>query len=278
MPAVHGRPLRQRDPMGGTLGTLGGYVTSTSTVRSSRSAPRSGRSSRCPGRSRRRRARGSLDFVATAPFGKRRIALEKLSAHLTDALAVRWRSSRSCSPSAPTPSATRPSATRSRPRRRPASRSGSASSGCSPAASPSRSHRSSAGPARRPSPARSCSVALERRAAGDPVAPARQSQPVRLDVRPYPARRHLRLARRWRSSASSGSSSWPSGSSVFARRDLGATAGSRRLACRRTSSACGVRSARAFGDQLPRALSWGIGIGDLVGPSWRSLGRARSPT
>ncbi len=28
-------------------------------------------------------ARGSLDLVATAPFGKRRIALEKLAAHLT---------------------------------------------------------------------------------------------------------------------------------------------------------------------------------------------------
>ena len=27
--------------------------------------------------------RGSLDFVAIAPFGKRRIALEKLAAHLT---------------------------------------------------------------------------------------------------------------------------------------------------------------------------------------------------
>ena len=27
--------------------------------------------------------RGSLDFVAAAPFGKRRLALEKLAAHLT---------------------------------------------------------------------------------------------------------------------------------------------------------------------------------------------------
>ena len=40
-------------------------------------------------------ARGSLDIVATSPFGKRRIALEKLAAHLV-LLWLRWRSSRSC--------------------------------------------------------------------------------------------------------------------------------------------------------------------------------------
>jgi len=33
--------------------------------------------------------RGSLDLVAAAPFGKRRIALEKLAAHVT-AMASRW--------------------------------------------------------------------------------------------------------------------------------------------------------------------------------------------
>ena len=39
-------------------------------------------------------SRGSLDFVAAAPFGKRRIALEKLAAHLT-MLWLAWPSWRS---------------------------------------------------------------------------------------------------------------------------------------------------------------------------------------
>ena len=51
--------------------------------RSSPSGPRCGRSSRCPSTLAGEASRGSLDFVAATPFGKRRIALEKLAAHLT---------------------------------------------------------------------------------------------------------------------------------------------------------------------------------------------------
>ena len=67
--------------MGDKLGTLGGYITWKYGAMFAW-APRSGRSSPCPARSPARRARGSLDIVATTPFGKRRIALEKLAAHL----------------------------------------------------------------------------------------------------------------------------------------------------------------------------------------------------
>ena len=93
----------------------------------------------------RRGARGSLDFVAAAPFGKRRLALEKLAAHVTvvglsmvflaladvgGGLGLRRRPSW---------------ATRSPRSRRSASRCGSASSASPPVPSPSRWHRSSAG-------------------------------------------------------------------------------------------------------------------------------------
>ena len=60
------------------------------------------------------------------------------------------------------------------------------------------------------------------------------------------------------------------GVELFARRDLGVTAG---LSLPRLPAAVlGVHgpTARAFGDQLPRALSWGIGLG-LVGILYASL-------
>ena len=70
------------EPIGSKVGTLGGYVTfkygaifALGTALWSILAL----SGTLAGEARR----GSLDFVAAAPFGKRRIALEKLAAHLT---------------------------------------------------------------------------------------------------------------------------------------------------------------------------------------------------
>ena len=66
-------------------------TSSTSTGRSSRSSSASGRSSRCRARSPPRRAAGSLEFVAADPMTRRRIALEKLFGHVvasTIAMAV----------------------------------------------------------------------------------------------------------------------------------------------------------------------------------------------
>jgi len=70
------------------------------------------------------------------------------------------------------------------------------------------------------------------------------------------------------------------GVELFVRRDLGVTAG---LSLPRLPAAVlGVRGpiSRAFGDQLPRALSWGIGLGlmgaliaSLVGPMASQLGK-----
>ena len=64
------------------LGTLGGYLSwkyGLTFVLAVALWSMLGLSSTLPGEARR----GSLDIVATAPYGKRRIALEKLAAHLT---------------------------------------------------------------------------------------------------------------------------------------------------------------------------------------------------
>jgi ABC-2 type transport system permease protein len=70
------------DVVGSRVGTLGGYVTfKYSAIFALGTAVWSilALSGTLAGEARR----GSLDFVAAAPFGKRRIALEKLAAHLT---------------------------------------------------------------------------------------------------------------------------------------------------------------------------------------------------
>ncbi len=70
------------DAIGSKVGTLGGYVTfKYSAIFALGTAIWSimALSGTLAGEARR----GSLDFVAAAPFGKRRIALEKLAAHLT---------------------------------------------------------------------------------------------------------------------------------------------------------------------------------------------------
>jgi hypothetical protein len=70
------------DLIGAQVGTLGGYVTfKYSAIFALGTAVWSilALSGTLAGEARR----GSLDFVAAAPFGKRRIALEKLAAHLT---------------------------------------------------------------------------------------------------------------------------------------------------------------------------------------------------
>src|SRR5664280_30771 len=66
------------------------------------------------------------------------------------------------------------------------------------------------------------------------------------------------------------------GVDLFRRRDLGVTAGLSFPSL--PKDVLGVRGpvARAFGDQLPRALAWGLGMG-LRAPSWRPSS-ARSPT
>jgi len=70
------------DLIGASVGTLGGYVTfkySTIFVLGTAVWSILALSGTLAGEA----ARGSLDFVAAAPFGKRRISLEKLAAHLT---------------------------------------------------------------------------------------------------------------------------------------------------------------------------------------------------
>ncbi|HYM83961.1 MAG TPA: hypothetical protein VEY67_07415 [Candidatus Dormibacteraeota bacterium] len=82
IPASMLRLFANTDLMGDKVGTLGGYVTfkyglifAMGTALWSIMAL----SGTLAGEARR----GSLDFVATSPFGKRRIALEKVAAHLT---------------------------------------------------------------------------------------------------------------------------------------------------------------------------------------------------
>jgi len=82
VPASMMRLFGNVDAIGSKVGTLGGYVTfKYSAIFALGTAIWSimALSGTLAGEARR----GSLDFVAAAPFGKRRIALEKLAAHLT---------------------------------------------------------------------------------------------------------------------------------------------------------------------------------------------------
>ncbi len=82
IPASLNRLFANTDVIGAQVGTLGGYVTyKYGMVFALGTAIWSilALSGTLAGEARR----GSLDFVASAPFGKRRIALEKLAAHLT---------------------------------------------------------------------------------------------------------------------------------------------------------------------------------------------------
>jgi ABC-2 type transport system permease protein len=82
IPASMMRLFGNVDAIGTKVGTLGGYVTfKYSAIFALGTAIWSimALSGTLAGEARR----GSLDFVAAAPFGKRRIALEKLAAHLT---------------------------------------------------------------------------------------------------------------------------------------------------------------------------------------------------
>ncbi|HYC06504.1 MAG TPA: hypothetical protein VEG29_01145, partial [Candidatus Binatia bacterium] len=82
MPAAMVNLFGNATLMGDKLGTLGGYVTwkygSTFALGTALWSILA-----LSGTLAGEAARGSLDVVATSPFGKRRIALEKLSAHLT---------------------------------------------------------------------------------------------------------------------------------------------------------------------------------------------------
>ena len=78
-PGVADASVRQRRPIGSKVGTLGGYVTfKYGAIFALGTAVWSilALSGTLAGEARR----GSLDFVAAAPFGKRRIGLEKLAA------------------------------------------------------------------------------------------------------------------------------------------------------------------------------------------------------
>src|SRR5262249_41023485 len=82
MPAAMVNLFGNATLMGDKLGTLGGYVTwkygSTFALGTALWSILA-----LSGTLAGEAARGSLDLVATSPFGKRRIALEKLAAHLT---------------------------------------------------------------------------------------------------------------------------------------------------------------------------------------------------
>ena len=82
IPASMMRLFGNVEKIGADVGTLGGYVTfkySAIFVLGTAIWSIMALSGTLAGEARR----GSLDFVAAAPFGKRRIALEKLAAHLT---------------------------------------------------------------------------------------------------------------------------------------------------------------------------------------------------
>ena len=256
--------------IGSKLGTLGGYITfkygaifALGTALWSILAL----SATLAGEARR----GSLDFVAAAPFGKRRIALEKLAAHLT----LLWLAmlilavSLTFSSNAFGDAALGDSIS---PLSRSASLSGSASSRCSSAGSRSPSRRSLAAPAR-------------------PASPALRWRPAwimtGLDVRgpllalsPFPwTSDHVALV---------GEYDWPPlgsspilgvvflaiGVELFERRDLGVTAGlSLPAAAGRRSSASTVPTAGRSASSC-RARSPGASGSACSGSSTRSLVRS----
>jgi ABC-2 type transport system permease protein len=221
-------------------------------------------------------SRGSLDFVATGPFGKRRIALEKLAAHLTMmalALAVLAIMTTISSNAYGNPALGDPV---------PLVWSiGFALwlgvnalffGGLAFALGPLVGRGAAAGIA-------GVALALLWTANGlDVLGPLALLSPFRWTAN------HVALA---------GQFDWPGvalvgvvaaallaiGVELFSRRDLGVTA---RVALPRLPAAMlGVRGpvSRSFADQLPRALAWGIGIGlfaatlaSLVGPMSRQIG------
>ena len=217
-------------------------------------------------------SRGSLDFVAAAPFGKRRIALEKLAAHLTMlglAMAILAVMTTVSSTAYRRRRARRPDPARRRRRlralgrlHRPLLRRARVRAGAAPR--PRRGGRR-----RRARHGRRCGSQ-----AGSTSGPARQSSARSTGRRitsplvgeydwPGAGARRRRRGRPPRRPASSCSRAATSGSRP----------GSRCPACPARRPRRPRADGRAFGDQLPRALAWGIGLG-LIGRAARVAGRA----
>ena len=134
---------------------------------------------------------------------------------------------------------------------------GAASSRCSSAGWRSRSRRSSGGPARRPLPG-IVMVVLWVANGLDIGGPLVNVSPFRWTAD------HIPLAGLydWAGSVAGpgrGVVLLAVGVELFSRRDLGVTADVSLPHCRTRSSGSAGRSARAFGEQLPRALAWGLG-------------------
>jgi ABC-2 type transport system permease protein len=203
-------------------------------------------------------SRGSLDFVASAPFGKRRLAIEKLAAHLTMvwlAMAVlaicAWAGATVYGDASLGDAIS------------PASAIGFALwvgfiglafGGLAFALAPLLGRSGSAGVA-------SAAMVVAWVSNGySALAPIAFFSPFHWTVN------HVALV---------GQFDWPplilvgvvaavllvAGVEVFARRDLGVTAGLSAPGLPAATLGVGGPARRAFGDQLPRALAWGIGLG-----------------
>jgi ABC-2 type transport system permease protein len=255
--------------IGSKVGTLGGYITfKYSAVFALGTAVWSilALSGTLAGEA----ARGSLDFVATAPFGKRRISLEKLAAHLT----LLWLAMAILAVATTFSSNTFGDATLGDPIPL-LSSAGFALwvgviatffGGLAFALAPLLGRAGAAGVAGAVLAATWITNGL---AVGGPL----------LAVSPFSwTFNHVPLV---------GVYDWPSlivvgaigvallaiGVELFSRRDVGVTVG---LSLPRLPAVVlGVRgpTARAFGEQLPRALAWGIGLG-LIGILYASLAGA----
>ena len=260
---VDGQPVRQATLMGAKLGTLGGYMSwkygamfALGTALWSILA--------LSGTLAGEAGRGSLDFVAAAPFGKRRIALEKLAAHLTMlwlAMALRGGHDRRQLERLRRRRPRRPDPARGR---RSASRSGSASSrmffgGLAFALAPLLGRAGSAGVAGL------VMVVLWVVSGLDVGGPLVSLSPFHWTVNHIPLVGFYDWAglvarRRRRRSSSSRSASSCSAAATSASRPA-----SRCPACPAASSGSADRSSRAFGEQLP--------AGARLGPRPRPDGR-----
>ena len=258
-----GRRLRQPFPI--NVETLGGSIALEDRPLRSASSRASGRSWPCRRTLAAEARRGSLELVAVTPLGLRRIALEKLAAHLTVMAHRGGRRGLSTHGWPARAFGTLPGDEIPWPRRHRVRPVGRARRRSPRARSRSPSRRSSGGRGGRASPGRSCSSVATSSTATRPRSRASRALAnltwFGWTVGPPAARRSARLAVAGAGRARRGRAVRV-GVEAFSRRDLGST--SRipwpSVPARRRSASRGPTS-RSFGERLPLALAWGIGIG-----------------